>query len=159
MRWSKLKQLVEANFAESVRSRLAIHSTAYGNCTCGHAWLTLDGEVIANFCTRAYFNRFQYGLKELDAGLTDEQVKRYADQSVEYGEISRQDVYEVCWEFVHDISIDDAMQRDDPLIQSLMVLDKRVGKRRLAKLEPDALHPLAAKLMQTRLLAETNRHS
>ena len=53
MKWSKLKQLVEQGFAPSLAKRLTINSTAYGACTCGHAWLTLDGEVIANFCTRA----------------------------------------------------------------------------------------------------------
>jgi hypothetical protein len=154
MRWSKLKQRIEANFADSVAPRIAIHSAAYGACTCGHAWMTLDGAVIANFCTRAYGNRFYHHRKELDAGVTREQVKRYADQFVEYGEINRQDVYEACWAFLHDLSFDDALTSDDPLIQSLAVLDRRLGKRRFAEMEQKALHPLARKLLQTRLAAE-----
>jgi hypothetical protein len=125
MRWSKLKHRIEDNFADSIDRRIAIHSAAYGACTCGHAWLTLDGAVIANFCTRAVGNRFRYGDRENDLGITDAQVKKYADQFVEYGELSRQDVYKACWAFLHDLAFDDALDSDDPLIQTLAVLDRR----------------------------------
>lgn len=49
MRWSKLKSLVEEKIADSVRGRIAINSTRYGNCTCGRAWLTVDGKEVAKF--------------------------------------------------------------------------------------------------------------
>lgn len=155
MRWSKLKKRVEENFAESLESRVAIHSAAYGACTCGHAWLTLDGEIVANFCTRAHFNRFRYGRKDHDHGVCPEQAKKYQEQFVEYGELSRQDVYEACWTFIHDLSFDEALASDDPLIQTLAVLDRRLGKRRFARVETNKLHPLAKKLFETRLLCES----
>ena len=152
MRWSKLKKMVEDNFVPALKPRIAIHSAAYGACSCGHAWLTLDGEVIANFCTRAYYNR------QIDRGISPKQAKRYEDQFVEYGEKSRQDVYEACWLFVHDLSFDDAIKSEDPLIQSLMVLDKRLGKRRLAALDTEKLHPLAHKLLEIRQGIESTAH-
>lgn len=154
MRWSKLKQKIEKNFATSVQSRLAIHSTTYGDSTCGHAWLTMDGEVIANFCTRAHYSRFLYGDKSNDAGLSAEQVKRYENQPVDYGEISRQDVYEACWAYVHDLSFTDALNSGDPLLQSLAVLDRHLGKRRYAAIKTMALHPLALKLFELRVSIE-----
>lgn len=89
-----------------------------------------------------------------DCGVTEEEKKRYAGQFVEYGEMSRQDVYEACWEFVHHMSFDDAMRSDDPLIQSLMVLDKRLGKRRIDHVDATKLHPLANKLLEVRKSAE-----
>lgn len=95
MRWTKLKQRVEANFADVLKGRIALHSTAYGNCSCGHAWLTLDGKILANFCTLASGNRMSWRA-EGPLPLADEQIKRYRDQPVEYGEISRQHVYESC---------------------------------------------------------------
>lgn len=52
MRWSMLRKLVEKRFCDEVKRRVAIKSTVYGNCSCGHAWVTLDGEVLANFRTR-----------------------------------------------------------------------------------------------------------
>lgn len=143
MRWSKLKQLVEAGFAPGLSTRLTINSAAYGACTCGHAWLTLDGEVIANFCTRAYWN------KEF-AGVPEKTNPMYARQQTAYGEMSRQDAYQACWAFVHDLSIDDALADSDPLVQTLAVIDRRLGKRRLDQIDEDALHPLARRLLAER---------
>jgi hypothetical protein len=157
MRWSKLKQLVENNFADAVKPHLSIHSTAYGACTCGHAWITFDKEIIANFCTRAYYNRYQYGDKTTDNGINAEQAKNYSSQFVEYGEMSRQDCYESCWSFVHDLSFDKAMKSDNPLIQSLMVVDKRLGKRRIDNIDSSKLHPLANKLLEIRKNAEAKQ--
>lgn len=154
MRWSKLKQLVEQSFAGGIRERVAIHSAAYGGCTCGHAWITLDGVVIANFCTRAHFNRFRYGDRNNDAGLTPEREKRHEGQFVEYGEMSRQDVYEACWAFVHELPFDDALASEDPLIQALAMLDRRLGKRRYAQVAQGDLHPLARRLFEARLESE-----
>lgn len=154
MRWSKLKKRIEENFAVNLKSRISIHSTAYGNCSCGHAWLTVDGEVIANFCTRAHYNRYMYGHEENDRGVSPDEEKKYKGQYVEYGELSRQDVYEACWDYIHELSIDEALLSDDPLIQALAVLDKRVGKRRFTKIRESNLHPLAKKLFDTRMFVE-----
>jgi hypothetical protein len=162
MRWSKLKSLVEAKVARSIAPRFAIYSTAYGNCSCGHAWITLDKTVIANFCTRAFWNtnptfdksknKFVSGEVPLD--IPQSVVYSYAKQEVNYGELSRQDAYQACWEFVHDLSIEQALQSDDPLIQSLAVLDARIGKKRLMSLSAEKMHPLAHRLWKERLAAE-----
>jgi hypothetical protein len=144
MRWSKLRKLVESRFADEVRGRVAINSAAYGRCSCGHAWVTLDGEVIANFCTRAYLNQVYGG------GGTDKTKKKYRDQFVVYGEGSRQDFYQSCWDYIHKLSIDEALVETDPIIQAFAVIDRRVGKSRLAKIEPDKLHPLARRLYTER---------
>lgn len=158
MKWSKLKSLVEGRIAPSMAGRVAINSTAYGNCSCGHAWITIDKEVVANFCTRAFWNRSPSFDQEKGRFVADEIPegvrKKYEKQLVEYGELSRQDAYQSCWEFVHDLSVEDALISEDPLIQSLAVLDSRVGKRRLTKIELESLHPLASKMFTERLAAE-----
>tara|TARA_B100000749_G_scaffold277997_1_gene267869 strand:+ start:242 stop:685 length:444 start_codon:yes stop_codon:yes gene_type:complete len=147
MRWSKLRSLVKERFARELVGRLDINSTAYGACSCGHAWLTWDGNVIANFCTRAKYNA---------NGCEDRSEKpnpMYADQFAEYGEFSRQDAYEACWAFIHDLSIEEALIDDDPLVTMLALADGRIGKRRLAKMERDTFHPLAAKVLDLRQAA------
>lgn len=151
MRWSKLRKRIEDNFADSIKSRISIHSTAYGNCTCGHAWLTLDGEVIANFCTRAFFNRYPAGYERGEIELEKKQLNKYKDQFVEYGELTRQDIYSICWEYIHELGIDEALKSEDSLTQSLTVLDKRLGKKRIERLKNRDLHPLAKKLLETRM--------
>ena len=149
MRWSKLKSLIEAKFATHLNNRVAIHSTRYGDCTCGRAWLTLDGKEIANFCTRAHYN------KESQEHLPSVESQRKFDKMpVEYGEISRQDVHRACWDFVHELSIEEALKDQDALIQTLAVLDARIGKRRLQQLDTDKMHPLARKLYFVRVEAE-----
>ena len=162
MKWSKLKSLVEDKFSQSLGGRIAIFSTRYGNCTCGHAWLTLDKEVIANFCTRAFWNRaagnyhFKDGRWVTDSPVPEHvsahQKKSYGE--MEYGELSRQDVYEACWSYVHNLTIDESISSEDPLIQSLAMLDKRLGKRRLKSIDQAKLHPLAKKLLTVRLESE-----
>lgn len=135
-------------FAESLRDRVDIQSTRYGSCSCGHAWLTLDGEVIANFCTRAHYIAQAMEPSSAKIGTTARH------QFAEFGELSRQDAYKACWEFVHSLSIEAALADPDPLVQSLAVLDKRVGKRRLAQLEPPRFHRLAQVLLKVRNEAE-----
>ena len=162
MKWSKLKSLAEEHFSQSLKGRVAIYSTRYGNCTCGHAWITLDKEIIANFCTRAFWNRASGNYYKKDdrwvsdspvpEHVTEAQKKSYGE--VEYGELSRQDAYQACWDFVHKLTIEAAVDSDNPLIQSLAMLDKRLGKRRLKALMNDKLHPLAKKLLSVRLEAE-----
>jgi hypothetical protein len=141
MQWSQLKTQVEERFATSVKKKVAIFSTRYGNCRCGRAWITVDGNEIANFCTRAKANS--------DAGATPRSA-----QPLGYGELSRQDAYRACWAFVHELSIDEALADSDPLVQTLAVLDRRAGKRRLESLEWQTLHPLARALLRVRLIAE-----
>ena len=147
MKWSKLRSLVRKGFAPGIAKRLDIQSTAYGACSCGHAWLTLDGAVIANFCTRAAYNA-EFGLASSSAN------PMYRDQLTTYGELSRQDAYRACWEFVHDLPIEQSLGDADPLIQSLAVVDKRLGKRRLREIDAACLHPLARRLLEIRLNAD-----
>jgi len=146
MRWSKLRYLIRERFAASISPRLDIHSAAYGACTCGHAWITLDKQIVANFCTRAYFN--------LNLGDTTGSNPKMQDLLVAYGEVSRQGAYKSMFDFVHTISIADALKSEDPLVQCLAVVDARVGRRTLEKLGPNGLHQLAARLHTVRCVAE-----
>ena len=151
MKWSKLKSLVEQRFSKRLAGRISIYSTRYGNCTCGRAWLTLDGEEIANFCTRAYFKRrlrSERGLPSDTPAVDDSNVP------FGYGEFTRQDAYRACWAFLHDLSIDQAIADPDPLVQALAVLDSRIGKQRLSQLDATKMHPLVQELLRVRLVAE-----
>jgi len=165
MRWSKLKKKIEERFSSSLKNRVAINSTAYGNCSCGHAWLTLDKKVVANFCTRAFYNRamqdwgsMEYknsrwvGNVPIPEYVKDSQNLKYGE--MDYGELSRQDAYQSCWEYIHELTIDQALASNDPLIQTLSVLDSRIGKRRLRNLGAEKLHPLAKRMLAIRLQEE-----
>ena len=148
MRWSKLRSLIEGRFCPALAGRLAIHSAAYGNCSCGHCWITLDKEVIANFCTRAYYNKksgyFEPGSEN----------SMYGHQLVMYGEMSRQGAYKSMFDYIHTLSLQQALDSQDVLVQALSIVDKRLGRRRLEALNIDSLHPLANSLLSIRKAAE-----
>ncbi|AVV83514.1 hypothetical protein SPWS13_1721 [Shewanella putrefaciens] len=55
---------------------------------------------------------------------------------------------------MHDLTIDESISSEDPLIQSLAMLDKRLGKRRLKSIDQAKLHSLAKKLLTVRLESE-----
>lgn len=158
MRWTKLKSKIESRFCDSMKKRVSINSTRYGACTCGHAWITLDKKLIANFCTRAFWNtnpvfdektgRWVHG------EMINEKNKKYDNLKNTYGELSRQDVYESCWAYIHDLSIEQAVLSDNPLIQSLAMIDKRLGKRKIKEIDIKLLHPLANRLLKERIEAE-----
>ncbi len=150
MRWSKLKTLLEARFA--LNKRVAIHNTRYGDSQYGHAWLTLDGVVIANFCTFAYFNRYG-GFETTDRGIPAKATHQPHYALVSYGELSRDDVHAACWAYVHELTPEAALKTSNPLFQSLAVLDSRFGKRRLRTLDSTQLEPLARYLWQVRCTA------
>jgi hypothetical protein len=158
MKWSKLKSEIEARFCNSLQKRVTINSTRYGNCSCGHAWISLDKEIIANFCTRAFWNTDpildKTKQKWVQGERINEENKKYDKLENTYGELSRQDVYESCWEFLHDLSIEQALLSDNPLIQTLSVIDKRVGKRKIVEIDVKTLHPLARKLLNERIKSE-----
>ena len=151
MRWSKLRALITERFADPLQGRLDIHSAAYGNCSCGHAWLTLDGDVIANFCTRAHYIADQLlPLESAALIFTPADNPMYRSQLTAYGERSRQQVYQTLWDFVHSTPVDEALASDDMLMQALAIVDSRVGKRRLAQLDHETLHPLCGYLLLLR---------
>lgn len=160
MKWTKLKHLVEQRIAHSIRSRFAINSAAYGACSCGHAWITIDKIVVANFCTRAFWNiprKFDDSLQKWVSKEPEHHngiSLKDKNDLINYGELSRQDAYQACWEFVHDLSIEQALCSDDPLVQTLAVIDSRVGKRKLKKIEVGSLHPLAHKFFVERCMSE-----
>jgi hypothetical protein len=147
MRWSKLKVLAEERLAPELARRISFNSARYGNCTCGRFWICVDGVELANLCTRAYYNRTR---REKEAA-SEGSLKKCAKMPVEYGEFSRQQAYETIWEFVHDLSIGEALASSNPLHQMLAVMDSRVGKRRLRTLDAESMHPLVRTLLLIRL--------
>jgi NhaP-type Na+/H+ and K+/H+ antiporter len=141
-----------------MKKRISINSTRYGGCHCGHAWITLNKNIIANFCTRAFWNTRPVSDEKTGKWVQGEEIneknKKYDNLENTYGELSRQDVYESCWAYVHDLSIEQAVLSDNPLIQSLAMIDKRLGKRKIKEIDINLLHPLAKRLLKERIEIE-----
>ena len=151
MKWSKLKQMVEERFADSVKGRVEIFSTRYTkpNSRDGRGWITIDKIQLVNFATPKSWQNFDayYHEGTMTNCVTHPAIEnedRTEGNLIEDGEFSRFDLHECCWEFL-DLTIEEALSHKSPLINSLAVLDKRLGKRRLVLLEKEKLHPLTKK--------------
>lgn len=160
MKWSKLKSLTEERFAESVRRRVELWSTAYRkpDSTTGRGWITIDGEELVNFATPSSMLRFgAYFHESSDTECLKHRAISDAERSegniIEEGEFSRFDLHNACWSALN-LSIEDARNSDNPLIRLLSVLDARTGRRKLAELKSAQEHPLVAALLDFRKQAE-----
>lgn len=160
MQWSKLKQNIEGKFAESVRNRVEIFSTHYNKpkTTSGRAWITIDGVEVVNLSTlesglvyRCIYHETTPTNCKTHPAIREEE--RTTGLLTEKGEFSRFDLHNCCWEYLQ-LTVDEALEHDSPLINLLAILDKRLGKRRLVLIAKDGLHPLVKAFLEFRLEAE-----
>lgn len=160
MMWSKLKQLTEQKFADSVKDRVEIFSTRYNkpNSTTGRGWITIDGVEIVNFSTMKSGEIYRCVYHEATPtnciqhpAVKDED--RTEGQLIEEGEFSRFDLHNCCFEYL-SLTVDEGLAHPSPLINLLAVLDRRLGKRRLPSLTEKKHHPLVSRVLEFRLIEE-----
>jgi hypothetical protein len=122
MRWSKLKQRVEAMFADGVRGRVELRTTRYEKAhdRFGRSWITVDGREVVNMCNWL----------ACDEAVADGNPARF-----DAGVFAGYDLPLAMREYLM-LSIDAAIASPNPLIRALAVLDRRAGKHRLARIDP-----------------------
>lgn len=160
MKWSKLKQNIEDRFAESVKGRVELFSTTYRkpNSRDGRGWITIDKKEIVNFASiKSWWNfRAYYHEGTATDYLTHKAVElnnRTEGNLIEEGEFSRFDLHECAWEYLN-LSIEEAINHKSPLIQTIAVLDRRLGKRRLKEIDTSNLDPLVKYFLEFRIAVE-----
>lgn len=129
-------------FADGVRGRVQLYTTHYRGGFSGihgferHSWITVDGRPIINMHRHYY----------VDGVLPD-----YGDpRRFQMGLFSWWDLPRSAFDYLN-LSIDDVMTSDNTLIRAFGVLDRRLGRRRLAALDPTSEIPLVAELLRFRL--------
>lgn len=131
MQWSAVKKTFEKLLAASLQGRLRVHVTEYTRAgfDIGRGWIMLDGKEIFSIQAPAAFDsNISFPLETLDFG---EAIGRYLQLSVE-----------------------DARSSPDVLIQGLVFLDRRLGKRSLKEVNPEVLHEFGRRMYQIRCEAE-----
>jgi len=118
----------------------------------------VDGEELADLNTeisgRKYHAFYHETTKTRCAkhpAVPDEE--RTEGKLVEPGEFSRFDLHKACWEYIHS-SVNASLGSENPLIASLAVLNEKVGKTRLRKMQTEKPHPLTKALLDVRMKAE-----
>ena len=154
MKWSKLKQQVEARFADSVRTHAAIHITRYGpgvSSTMTRGWLTWDGAEVLSFSTIAWLQAERAVVaNQPDSGAPG----AIHDQLQQDGIFSRFGLTDASETYL-SLSIDAAISSPDHLIRAVAMFDRRMGKRRLQQMGIDeTTHPFVKQLYDLRCRAE-----
>jgi hypothetical protein len=170
MKWSKLKKLAEALLADSLSGRIQYHITQYGrgdSYIMARAWITLDGQEIANFSSVEWLMQSSAVAGQIraenhcqDYSDTNQQAGYYAAYGQANTELARQSVFsknQFYWGLIEyvQMSIDSALTSTDPIIQAIAMFDRRFGIRRLETFELPADAPeLISQCLQIRCQAE-----
>jgi hypothetical protein len=163
MIWSKIKKNVELKFSEKLNKKIQLYITSYGadydvSDLFNRGWITVNGKEVVNFSTADsfYLNGYVYHSATPTNCVVSEEIdfnKRHPNLLSEKGEFSKFDLSNCCYAYL-DLNIDEALTHKSPIINMFAVLDKRLGKRRLIKLNEKEHHPLVRYFLNLRLESE-----
>ena len=136
--WTKMRQKLEQEYlAESLKGRLTYFVTAYHamhDGDEGRVAVRLDGNEILK---SNFFERFAEMWKRYDAMQKDPDItdawRKSASQAIESGAFYQNDFYRA-FHALDNQSITESLSSENALVRMLALLDRRTGKRTLAKL-------------------------
>ena len=152
MSWSAIKKRYEAFLCDAFRKRVNIHITSYrrdaergdGNlaaASLGRGWIELDGKELLSLSG-----------KDAAAIVTDPagpSPQRIDSALWSASSVGRQGLYEAV-EGYPQLSIEQALHSESFVVRGLAMLDRRLGKRRLAQLDTAQEHPFVQLLWRLR---------
>ncbi|HYW71117.1 MAG TPA: hypothetical protein VE961_08790 [Pyrinomonadaceae bacterium] len=140
MQWSKLKSRIKSLIAPEVRDRIDFHLTSYRESHDGadKVWITIDGARI--------FTCKHYQREWAEDGLFQRGFQREEVASIlRRTEIQGPRDFGVATRAYLDMPIVEALKSSDPIVRAFAIVDRRVGKRTLAKLDlSDCEHTLVS---------------
>jgi hypothetical protein len=111
--------------------------------------MTLDGEEIGSFSDASWWR--QLSVRRKDLGESWEEAESALQQ---HGALSRNDFYEALYLYL-GAAISESIESDHPIVRGLAMLDRRLGKRGLRKLNlRKNEHPFVRYLFAVRCEAE-----
>jgi len=130
MQWSKLKTRVKERICPELRDRVDFHLTSYrrSHDDADKVWITIDGEPLLKMKYYAYHTAHH---EAWICGLEGAAIKSLLSEL----EIFQPRDFGNAMRTYLDLPISDALASPNPLIKAFAIIDRRVGKRTLAKLE------------------------
>lgn len=163
MQWSKLKRNIETFFADSVKGRVGLHITRYRTMHDhdGRAWITLDGKEIINM---VHIWKWLYEVDKraaLKAGEPDlrkwqnfEEYREETEKELENESFFTQSHLGGAMHEYQSLSAEEILTSENPIIRAIGMLDRRIGVRRLKKVDVKSEHPLVVATYVFRCEAE-----
>lgn len=158
MKWSKLKKNVESFFSEKLKGKVELRAVSYNDThdNEGRGYITVDGEEVWNMCTLQYYtherNKIISKLSEGTKNIAEAQSKGI-DELDKEGIYSQWGYYNYLKEYC-TLPIESSLNSENPLIKSLSMLDFRVGKRTLEKLDVNNDHEMVQYFYKLRCKVE-----
>lgn len=169
-KWSKAKKQLKSFTCESLRSRVDFQVINYRRAhdQLGRAVITVDKVEKLNMCTitaeREEYYRERAIQKQLDDFNFDDvsnnlAIQEKAHQSLKNEAIYAQYDFFSVLEKYFNASIEDCLDSSDSLFKILCLLDRRIGKRTLKKMNDTIAseHPLVQDFFKLRCEAENVR--
>jgi hypothetical protein len=130
MQWSKLKSRVKDRICPELRDRVDFHLTSYRRAhdDADKVWITIDGESILHM---KYYTRLRAVYEGISCGLDWGAIEPLLSEL----EIFEPKDFGKAMRSYLDLPISDALASTNSLIKAFAIIDRRVGKRTLAKLE------------------------
>lgn len=169
MQWTKARARAESLLAPTVVKRVALRVTGYRAASdeVGRGWITVDGEEAWSFCTLRYFaerHKLEQGIREANQATDycdpDQRDGYYeaterAEAILERRGVMGRWYFQRAVEHYPELNVEEALRSDNLVHRALAVLDRHLGRRRLAKLEfRTDEHPLVVGLYRFRCSAE-----
>ncbi|NLW49035.1 MAG: hypothetical protein GXY86_17105 [Firmicutes bacterium] len=150
MQWSQLKKRIFERFAQSVKERIDIGSTCYRKMhdQLGRGWISIDKKEILDMSTYT-FEVEQYQMYRQNNNDWDQAAKQLHNQNL----FSQYDLHNSLYNYLN-LSIEQIMVSDNPIIRAMGMLDARLGHKRLQKLDVTGEHILVKRLFHLRCEAE-----
>lgn len=160
MQWSKLKSRVEESFADCIKGRIQIFTTAYRRQDyISRSWVVIDGKQEVSLTDEASWweqGAYFHELTPTDC-LQHKSIgneERSEGKIYEKGEFSSYDFKIMAFESLNK-SAQDCVASEHPLLRTLGVLNKKTGKAKVKALLKDK-HPMVSYFAKFRWEAEAN---
>lgn len=160
MQWSKLKKRVESEFAESIKDRVELYTTAYRRQDeIASSWILIDGKQEVSFTDCASWRNLGAYFHELTPTnclrhTSIDENERIEGKLFEDGEFSSYDFKIMAFESLN-ISASDCIVSEHPILRCLGVLHRKTGKAKVKAMQSDK-HPLVAFFARFRHIAENS---
>lgn len=159
MQWSKLKSRVEGSFADCIKGRIQIFTSAYRRQdNISRTWVVIDGKQEVSLTDEASWREqgaYFHELTPTDClqhkSIDDE--SRTENKIHENGEFSSYDFKIMAFKSL-SMSAQDCIISEHPLLRTLGVLNKKTGKAKVKLLHKDK-HPMVAYFARFRTEADT----
>lgn len=179
MQWSKTKSTLESFLCEKLQGRIKLYATVYRKFHDGPArvWITFDGKEIISAPDVTYQVKHEELYRTIQKEKELKEIPYHDDFWVMYNSPERQELvdasdqakeilnnqnifssYDFYSPFMKysSLSIEQALTSDNVIIRAFAMFDRRLGKRRLQKLQLIALdtHPLIIECYKIRCEVE-----